>query len=87
MARAKYRLFELLEVEWQDAVGHFEQMSLEDAKKKKLVTRKTVGYFIQETEEFLAIAGTFDGPLEVAEVTVIPLAWSVTVRRLAARET
>ncbi len=85
-AKPKYRLFELLEVEWLDAVGHFEQMSLEEALKKRLVTRKTLGYFVQETEDFIAIAGTFDGPLEVADVNLIPVSWAVAVKRLTVRD-
>jgi hypothetical protein len=85
--RTRYKLGEKLEVTWFDAYcPETGTKTIEAAKKIRLYERKTIGYFVQITEEALTIASTWDkstnGEDEVDDVNCIPVGWSTEILRL-----
>jgi hypothetical protein len=85
MSARKPKRWDLVEVIWADAWSSHGQYTIAEALKFEVVSRKTVGYFVNQTPEILVIAGTDDrGDKQaqesvLADITVIPTPWTTTI--------
>jgi hypothetical protein len=78
-AKTVIKQWDPIEVSWLDAIGPSGQLTLHDAIAYKPVLRKTLGYCMIITKEYVAIAETDDRGSEEKEVcdsvTSIPMPW------------
>ncbi len=79
----KFKLNQIIEVEWDDVVTHSVWISQEEAKEKPLCQCKSVGYFLNQDEKAIRLSCTIqldDKPER--DLTVIPWGCITKIRKL-----